>query len=172
MNTRTSVTTDEGIRAMKIDVPESELVKLLRRVMATCLSVEETATDQFQGVRLEKIPQRVRYSGTEYDWRQGAAKLNALPEFVTEIDGLPIRFVHVRSHHSRALPLIMSRGWPGSVLELLKFIGQLTKIPRATAGGPRTPSMSSFLRCRETARRFSQRQHAGVPIARRVPAMN
>ncbi len=103
--------------------------------MATRLPVEQTATDQFQGVRLAEVPRRARYSGTEYDWRDVAVKLNALPQFVTEIDGLDIRFVHVRSRHSRALPLIMPRGWSGSVLELLKFIGQLTN-PTLHGGQP------------------------------------
>jgi pimeloyl-ACP methyl ester carboxylesterase len=103
--------------------------------MARRLPVEETATDQLQDVGSARIPQPVRHFGAGYDWREVAAKPNALPQFVTEIDGLDIRFVHVRSPHSRALPLIMPRGWPGSVPELLKFIGQLTD-PTRHGGQP------------------------------------
>jgi hypothetical protein len=127
MNSRTSVTTDQGSPPFRIDnAPESELAELLGRVMATRLLVRRTGTDQWQGVPLTKIQQRARYSGTEYDLREVAVKLNALPQFVTEIDGFDIRFVHLRSRHSRAMPLVMPRGRPELVLELLKFIGPLT----------------------------------------------
>ena len=93
----------------------------------------ETVGDQSQGVRLTQFQELVRYWGTDYDWRKAETKLNALPQFVTQIDGLDIQFVHVRSRHPNALPLIITHGWPGSVFELLKVIGPLTD-PTAHGG--------------------------------------
>ncbi len=112
---------------------KQELVDLRKRVAATRWPDKETVTDQSQGVQLAKLQALVRYWGTEYDWRKAEAKLNALPQFVTTIDGLDIQFVHVRSRHPNAMPLIMTHGWPGSVLELLKVIGPLTD-PTAHGG--------------------------------------
>ena len=86
----------------------------------------ETVSDRSQGVQLAKIQELVRYWGTDYDWRKAEAKLNALPQFVTEIDGVDIQFVHIRSRHPNAMPLIMTHGWPGSIFELLKVVGPLT----------------------------------------------
>jgi len=107
-----------AIRPFRINIPEAELVDLRRRVLATRWPDRETVTDQSQGVQLAKIQALVRYWGTDYDWRKAEAKLNALPQFVTTIEGLDIQFIHVRSRHANALPLIMTHGWPGSVILL------------------------------------------------------
>jgi pimeloyl-ACP methyl ester carboxylesterase len=123
----------DAVRPFRINVPEAALVDLRGRVAATRWPDRETVTDQSQGVPLAKIQALVRYWGTDYDWRKAEAKLNAWPQFVTEIDGLDIQFVHVRSRHPNALPLIMSHGWPGSIFELLKVIGPLTD-PTAYGG--------------------------------------
>jgi pimeloyl-ACP methyl ester carboxylesterase len=123
---RSLATADTSIRPFRINVPEEALTDLRRRVLATRWPDRETVADRSQGVRLDKIQELVRYWGTGYDWRKAEAKLNALPQFVTEIDGLDIQFVHVRSRHPGAMPLIMTHGWPGSIFELLKVIGPLT----------------------------------------------
>ena len=114
-------------------MPEEALVDLRRRMAATRWPDRETVTDRSQGVQLAKLQELVRYWRTDYDWRKAEAKLNALPQFVTKIDGLDIHFMHVRSRHPNALPLIMTHGWPGSVFELLKVIGPLTD-PTAYGG--------------------------------------
>ena len=124
---------DRSIRPFTVYVPQAELDDLRRRIAATRWSDRETVTDRSQGVQLEKLQALVRYWGTDYDWRKAEAKLNALPQFVTTIDGVDIHFVHVRSRHPNALPLIMTHGWPGSVFELLKTIGPLTD-PAAHGG--------------------------------------
>ncbi len=124
---------DNLVRPFHINIPEETLVDLRQRVVATRWPDRETVTDQSQGVQLAKIQELVRYWGTDYDWRKVEAKLNALPMFVTEIDGLDIQFIHVRSRHPNALPLIITHGWPGSILELLKVIGPLTD-PTAYGG--------------------------------------
>jgi pimeloyl-ACP methyl ester carboxylesterase len=126
-------TEDAAIRPFRIDIPEEALVDLRRRIEMTRWPERETVADQSQGVQLEKLQELVRYWGTDYDWRKAEAKLNALPQFMTQIDGLDIQFVHVRSRHPNAMPLIMTHGWPGSVLELLKVIGPLTD-PTAHGG--------------------------------------
>src|SRR4029077_8103604 len=108
-----------------------DLVDLRRRVLATRWPDRET--DQSQGVPLTKLQELVRYWGTGYDWRKAEAKLNTLPQFMTNIDGLDIHFIHVRSRHKNALPVIITHGWPGSVLELIKVIGPLTD-PTAHGG--------------------------------------
>ena len=122
-------TTTAAVRPFHITVPEEVLVDLRRRIAATRWPARETVTDRSQGVPLAKLQALVRYWGTDYDWRQAEAKLNAWPQFVTTIDGLDIHFMHVRSRHPNALPLIMTHGWPGSVFELLKVIGPLTDPP-------------------------------------------
>ena len=114
------------IRPFQVDVPESELTELRRRINATRWPERETVTDQSQGVQLATIQKLARYWATDYDWRKCEAKLNALPQFIAEIDGLDIHFIHVRSKHENALPLIVTHGWPGSVLEQLKIIDPLT----------------------------------------------
>jgi pimeloyl-ACP methyl ester carboxylesterase len=128
-----AVAEDNAIRPFRVSVPEEALVDLRRRVGATRWPDRETVTDRSQGVPLAKIQPLVRYWGTDYDWRKVEARLNALPQFVTEIDGLDIHFVHVRSRHPNALPLIMTHGWPGSLLELMKIIDPLTD-PTAHGG--------------------------------------
>ena len=110
----------------RVDVPEEQLVDLRRRIAATQWPQKETVEDTSQGVQLRTMQQLARYWATEYDWRKVEAKLNALPQFVTEIDGLDIHFIHVRSRHESALPMIVTHGWPGSVIEQLKIIDPLT----------------------------------------------
>jgi pimeloyl-ACP methyl ester carboxylesterase len=109
-----------------VDVPEEDLVELRRRVQATRWPEKETVADQTQGVQLATIRELARYWMTDYDWRTCEASLNALPQFITEIDGLDIHFIHVRSQHEDALPLIVNHGWPGSIIEQLKIIDPLT----------------------------------------------
>jgi pimeloyl-ACP methyl ester carboxylesterase len=118
--------TSDAIRPFRIDVPENDLVDLRQRIRATRWPDRETVNDQSQGIQLAKIKPLVEYWGSGYDWRKAEAKLNALPQFMTEIDGLDIYFIHVRSKHPNALPLIITHGWPGSVFEILKAIGPLT----------------------------------------------
>jgi pimeloyl-ACP methyl ester carboxylesterase len=124
---------DTTIRPFRVDVPEEALVDLRRRLAATRWPDRETVGDRSQGVQLAKLQELVRYWGTDYDWRKAEARLNALPQFVTTIDGVDIHFIHVRSKSPNALPLIITHGWPGSVLELLKVIGPLTD-PTAHGG--------------------------------------
>jgi|SRR5580658_4103550 hypothetical protein len=106
-----------GIRSFSVNVPEAELAELRRRINSTRWPDRETVTDESQGVPLATIQELTRYWGADYDWRKCEAKLNALPQFITEIDGLDIHFIHVRSKHENALPLIVTHGWPGSVIE-------------------------------------------------------
>ena len=113
------------IRPFRVDVPEEDLVELRRRVQATRWPEKETVADQSQGVQLATMQELVRYWGSDYDLRRFEARLNALPQFMTEIDGLDIHFIHVRSPHEGALPLVLTHGWPGSVVELLDVIGPL-----------------------------------------------
>ena len=117
---------DSTIRPFKIGFPEADLTDLRRRVNATRWPERETVTDDTQGVRLALIQDLANYWGTDYDWYRCEAELNELPNFVTEIDGLDIHFIHVRSPHENALPLIVTHGWPGSIIEQLKIIGPLT----------------------------------------------
>jgi pimeloyl-ACP methyl ester carboxylesterase len=124
---------DAVIRPFVVDVLEADLDDLRRRIATTRWSDRETVADQAQGVQLDELQALVRYWGTDYDWRKGEAKLNALPQFLTEIDGLDICFIQVRSRHPNALPLLITHGWPGSVLELLKVVGPLTD-PTAYGG--------------------------------------
>jgi hypothetical protein len=119
-------TEDKSIRPFHINVPEEQLVDLRKRIEATRWPDKETVNDESQGIRLAEMQALVQYWGTDYDWRKAEAKLNALPEFVTTIDGVDIQFIHVRSREPNALPLILTHGWPGSPLELLKVIGPLT----------------------------------------------
>ena len=116
----------DAIRPFRVNIPKEAIVELRRRIAATRWPDKETVTDRSQGVQLEKLQALVSYWGTDYNWRMAEAKLNALPQLVTNIDGLDIHFIHVRSRHPNALPLIMTHGWPGSVLELLSTIGPLT----------------------------------------------
>jgi pimeloyl-ACP methyl ester carboxylesterase len=123
----------DAIRPFRVNIPEEALVDLRNRLAATRLPEQETVSDNSQGVRLATVQKLVRYWATEYDWRKVEAKLDAYPNFVTEIDGLDIHFIHVRSKHENALPLIVSHGWPGSIIEQLKIIEPLTN-PTAHGG--------------------------------------
>jgi pimeloyl-ACP methyl ester carboxylesterase len=124
---------DEAIRPFRVNIPEKEIVELRRRIAATRWPTRELVEDRSQGVQLATLKELARYWSTEYDWRKAEAKLNALPQFVTKIDGVDIHFIHVKSRHRDALPLIMTHGWPGSVIELLETIGPLTD-PTAHGG--------------------------------------
>jgi pimeloyl-ACP methyl ester carboxylesterase len=121
------------IRPFRVDIPEEELADLRRRITTARLPEKETVADMSQGVPLATVQQLTRYWATEYDWRKVEARLNAVPHFLTEIDGLDIHFVHVRSKHENALPLLVSHGWPGSIIEQLKLIEPLTN-PTAHGG--------------------------------------
>ena len=122
----TNIHSDEAIRPFKVHFPNAELEDLHKRLLATRWPDKETVADQSQGVQLEKIQELVRYWATKYDWRKGEARLNAYPQFITNIDGLDIHFIHVKSRHPNAMPLIITHGWPGSVFEQIKLIGPLT----------------------------------------------
>ena len=122
-----------AIRPFHVNVPEAELTELRRRINATKWPERETVTDASQGVQLATMQALARYWATDYDWRKIEAKLNALPQFITEIDGLDIHFIHVRSKHENALPLIVTHGWPGSIIEQMKIIDPLTN-PTAHGG--------------------------------------
>ena len=121
------------IRPFQVNVPEEELVELRRRIKATRWPERETVTDASQGVQLATTQALARYWATDYDWRKIEAKMNALPQFMTEIDGLDIHFMHIRSKHDDALPLIVTHGWPGSIIEQMKVIDPLTN-PTAHGG--------------------------------------
>src|SRR5688500_8321340 len=121
------------VRELRIGFPEAELEDLRRRIQATRWPERETVDDDSQGVPLATMQELARYWATEYDWRRCEAALNALPNFITEIDGLDIHFIHVRSRHEDALPLIVTHGWPGSIIEQLKIIDPLTN-PTAHGG--------------------------------------
>jgi pimeloyl-ACP methyl ester carboxylesterase len=120
---------DKSIHPFRVDIPEEQLLDLRRRVLATRWPDKETVPDQSQGIQLAKIKPLVEHWGSGYDWRKAEANLNALPQFMTKIDGIDIHFIHVRSRHPNALPLIMTHGWPGSVFELLKAVDPLTDPP-------------------------------------------
>ena len=116
----------DAIRPFNLNVPEEELTELRRRISATRWPERETVMDASQGVQLATMEKLASYWATDYDWRKCEAKLNAVPQFITEIDGLDIHFIHVRSQHENALPLIVTHGWPGSIVEQLKIIDLLT----------------------------------------------
>jgi len=122
-----------AIRPFSCNFPESDLTDLRRRIVATRLPERETVTDFSQGVPLATVQKLARYWGTVYDWRKVEARLNAVANFITEIDGLDIHFIHVRSKHEHALPIIITHGWPGSIIEQLKLIEPLTN-PTAHGG--------------------------------------
>ncbi len=123
----------ESIRPFKVKIPDADVVDLRRRLAATRWPDKETVADTSQGAQLARLQGLVRYWGSGYDWRKFEAKLNALPQFMTTIDGVDIHFIHIRSRHKNALPLIITHGWPGSVIEQLKLIGPLTD-PTAHGG--------------------------------------
>jgi pimeloyl-ACP methyl ester carboxylesterase len=124
---------DNLIRSFQVDVPEEQLSDLRKRIVATRWPEKETVTDASQGVQLATLHELARYWETDYDWRRCEAKLNAYPQFITNIDGVDIHFIHVRSKNPNALPLIVTHGWPGSIIEQLKIIDPLTN-PAAHGG--------------------------------------
>ena len=128
-----TATGDTSVRSFQVDVPDEQLTELRRRIAATRWPHRELVADRSQGVQLATIQELARYWATDYDWRACEARLNALPQFKTEIDGEDIHFIHVKSPHADALPLIMTHGWPGSVIELLETVGPLTD-PTAHGG--------------------------------------
>jgi pimeloyl-ACP methyl ester carboxylesterase len=131
-----SGTTDDAvIRPFTIEIPEAELEVLRARLAAARWPTKELVPDRAQGVQLATVQELARYWATDYDWRRAEAKLNALPQFTTEIDGVKIHFIHLRSRHENALPLVMTHGWPGTVIELLETVGPLTD-PTAHGGTP------------------------------------
>jgi pimeloyl-ACP methyl ester carboxylesterase len=124
--TDATATDRTAIRPFEVGFPDADVIDLRTRINATRWPERETVSDDSQGVPLALMQDVARYWGTEYDWRKGEAKLNARPQFITEIDGLDIHFIHVRSRHEDALPLIVTHGWPGSIVEQLKIIEPLT----------------------------------------------
>jgi hypothetical protein len=124
---------ETSVRPFKFTASDEDLADLKRRVAATRWPEREQVTDDSQGVQLDTIQKLARYWATDYDWRKVEARLNALPNFITNIDGLDIHFIHVRSKHENALPMIVTHGWPGSIIEQLKIIGPLTD-PTAFGG--------------------------------------
>src|SRR5271157_3433840 len=147
-----------AIRPFRVEIPEQALDDLRRRIAAARWPSKELVTDRSQGVQLATLQELARYWNTEYDWRACEARLNALPQFTTEIDGVGIHFIHVRSRHENALPLIMTHGWPGSVIELLETVGPLTD-PAA----PRTPSTWCCRRSPATGSPPRRPSPAGAP---------
>ncbi|SED36109.1 epoxide hydrolase family protein [Bradyrhizobium erythrophlei] len=127
LSMRPASAANEGeIRSFQVDIPESALTDMRARLIATRWPDREVVSDESQGVRLKTVQQLVQYWRSEHDWRKAEAKLNALPQFITEIDGVDIHFIHARSKHEGALPLIVTHGWPGSIIEQLKIVGPLT----------------------------------------------
>jgi pimeloyl-ACP methyl ester carboxylesterase len=122
-----------AIRPFHVNIPEAELTELRKRILATRWPERETVSDQSQGVQLATVQKLARYWASEYDWRKVETRLNALPQFITEIDGLDIHFIHARSKHENAVPLIVTHGWPGSIIEQLKIIDPLVN-PTAHGG--------------------------------------
>jgi pimeloyl-ACP methyl ester carboxylesterase len=131
----TAAETAIDIRPFQVEVPEEELAELRRRIASARWPSRELVDDRSQGVQLATLQELARYWTTDYDWRRCEARLNALPQFTTQIDGVEIHFIHVKSRHEQALPLIMTHGWPGSVIELLETVGSLTD-PTAHGGTP------------------------------------
>jgi hypothetical protein len=121
-----SASDSNAVRPFRVNFPEEAITDLRRRITATKWPERETVKDASQGVQLATVRELARYWAADYDWRKIEAKLNALPQFITQIDGLDIHFIHVRSKHQNALPLIVTHGWPGSIIEQLKIIDPLT----------------------------------------------
>jgi hypothetical protein len=142
-------TGDTSIRPFRIDIPQAQLDDLQRRLKHTRWPDKETVADASQGAQLARVQALVEHWRTRYDWRRTEARLNAYPQFVTAIDGVDIHFLHIRSPHADALPLIMTHGWPGSVIELLEVIGPLTN---TTGDLPALPGrQQQFDSCRSAA---------------------
>ena len=153
------------IRPFRVEVEQEQIDDLRRRIAATRWPTKELVADRSQGVQLAAMQELARYWATDYDWRKAEAKLNALPQFTTEIDGVDIHFIHVRSRHENALPLIMTHGWPGSVIELLETDRTADRSDRARRASARMRSTSCCRRCPGTASPASQPSSAGTPAA-------
>lgn len=125
-----------AVRPFSVSFPDADLEDRRRRILAARLPERETVADFSQGVPLETVKKLARYWATDYDWRKVEARLNALPSFITEIDGLDIHFIHVRSKHENALPIIITHGWPGSIIEQLKLVEPLSTPPRMAERRP------------------------------------
>jgi hypothetical protein len=159
-----------AIRSFDIRFSDEALADLRRRIAGTIWPEKETVTDTSQGVQLATMQKLARYWAGDYDWRKCEAKLNALPQFTTEIDGLDIHFIHATSRHEDALPLIITHGWPGSVIELLEVAGPLTDpAAHGTAAPPRTRPILSSRRCPAAGSPASRRRSAGIPAVPRGP---
>src|SRR5262245_28760945 len=130
---QTAVSQNTDIRPFSVHIPDEAIADLRNRILATNFPEKETVADDTQGVQLKTMQALARYWATDFDWREVEARLNALPQFLTEIDGLDIHFIHVRSKEKNALPMIITHGWPGSIIEQLKIIGPLTD-PKAYGG--------------------------------------
>jgi hypothetical protein len=167
VTTNTSPNT-AAIRPFTIVVPAAVVEDLRARIAATRWPDRETVEDDSQGVPLALMRDLARYWATEYDWRKCEARLNALPNFVTEVDGLDIHFIHVRSKHEDALPLVVCHGWPGSVVEQLKIIGPLTD-PTAHDASPSDAFHLVVPRCRAMDSPASRPAAAGMPCASERP---
>jgi len=165
MSTTIDITT--AFRPFHVEIPQEHIDDLRRRIAATRWPTKELVSDRSQGVQLATLQALARYWATEYDWRRCEARLNALPQFTTEIDGVDIHFVHVRSPHEDALPMIMTHGWPGSVIELLDTMARSRTRPR-TAAPPTTLSTWCCHRCPATASPVSRPSSAGRTV--RSPA--
>jgi hypothetical protein len=130
-----TVIADSDVRSFRVDVPQEAIDDLRRRIDATRWPTKELVPDRSQGVQLATVKELARYWAADYDFRRIESRLNALPQFMTKIDGVDVHFIHVKSRHENALPLIMTHGWPGSVVELLETVGPLTD-PTAHGGNP------------------------------------
>src|SRR6202163_105390 len=157
-----------AIRPFQMNVPEAELTELRRRINATKWPERETVTDASQGVQLATVQALARYWATDYDWRKIEAKMNALPQFMTEIEGLDIPFIHVRSKHENALPLIVTHGWPGSIIEQMKIIDPLTN-PTAHGGSASDAFHLVIPQCRATDTQANRPPPGGMYPTSRVP---
>ena len=157
-----------AIRPFDVSFPEAELTDLRRRINATRWPERETVTDATQGVQLATTRKLAGYWGTDYDWSKCEARLKALPHFITEIDGLDIHFIHVRSKHEHALPVIVTHGWPGSIIEQLKIVDPLTN-PTAHGGTASDAFDIVIPRCQAMASPASRPRPAGGPSASHAP---
>ena len=161
----TQALASDAIRPFRVNIPEQQIADLRRRIAATRWPTKELVEDRSQGVQLATLRELARYWSTDYDWRKCEARLNALPQFTTEIDGVDIHFIHVRSRHENALPLIMTHGWPGSVIELLETVGPADRPDRARRHRRATHSTWCCRPCPATASRASRPSSAGSPAA-------
>ena len=163
-----AATQDSTIRPFQVEISQAALDDLRRRIAATRWPSPELVDDRSQGMQLATTQALARSWAGDYDWRRVAARLNALPQFLTTIDGLDLHFLHVRSPHEQALPLILTHGWPGSVIELLDTVGP-SPTPLPMAAAPRTPSTWCCRRCPATASRASRPSSAGTSAASPAP---